>query len=274
MPQIQATLALATVALLVGCSSSASDSQHHATSSPAVSQHSSSPTSSAQSSNPVGQSGPCRVTRTWQTAARAASGSRNPEPAWARSCLPRRLHTPGALASPDRRRDGRPPGYPASDRVAGAEGAVEDQPRLSRTCLDSGPRGRWPGSDEVLRRCFRQQRPALPGEGLVALGVFRSRCWLLRLAHPWTRVPRGPDLPGRVRLWPRLPALSLAHSRRQDRAERGITGRFRSRGGAYLPVRASRRTASVAVPAAAPSRVPTMKAGIPTSSTANHAVGG
>jgi hypothetical protein len=71
MPQIRATLVLPTVALLVGCSSSASDSQHHATSSPAVSQHSFSPTSPALSSNHVGQSGPCRVTRSWQTAARA-----------------------------------------------------------------------------------------------------------------------------------------------------------------------------------------------------------
>jgi hypothetical protein len=70
MPQIRATVALATVTLLVGCSS-ASDSKHHATSSPAVSQHSSSPTAPAQSSNQVGQSGPCHVTRTWQTAARA-----------------------------------------------------------------------------------------------------------------------------------------------------------------------------------------------------------
>jgi hypothetical protein len=70
MPHIRATLALATLALLAGCSS-ASNTQHHATSSPAVSQHSSSPTSPAQSSNQVGQSGLCRVTRTWQTAARA-----------------------------------------------------------------------------------------------------------------------------------------------------------------------------------------------------------
>jgi hypothetical protein len=70
MPQIRATLALATVALLVGCSST-SGTQHHASSSPAVSQHSSVPSSSAQSSNRVGQSGPCPVTRTWQTAARA-----------------------------------------------------------------------------------------------------------------------------------------------------------------------------------------------------------
>ena len=70
MPQIRATLALATVALLVGCSS-ASDSQHHASSSPDVSQHSSAPTSPAGSSNQVGHSGPCLVTRTWQTDARA-----------------------------------------------------------------------------------------------------------------------------------------------------------------------------------------------------------
>ena len=70
MPRIRATLALASVALLVGCSST-SDTQHHASSSPAVSQHSSAPMSTAQSSNQVGQSGPCPVTRTWQTVARA-----------------------------------------------------------------------------------------------------------------------------------------------------------------------------------------------------------
>lgn len=70
MRQLRVTIALVTMALLVACSS-ASDKQHHSSSSPPGSEHSSAPTSPARSSNHVSRSGPCPVTRTWQTAARA-----------------------------------------------------------------------------------------------------------------------------------------------------------------------------------------------------------
>jgi len=164
------------------------------------------------------------------------------------------------LASRDRGRDGRPSGYSASDRLAGAEGAVEDQPRLPRTRLDSGPRDRRSGSDEVLRGCRRQQHPALPGEGLVAFGVIRSPCWLLRLASPWTRVPRGPDVPCRVRLWPRLSALRVTSSHRHvnEFAFRPVADPSRSSGSRpcrLLPAPHPRCLAA-SCPAAARSYVP------------------
>lgn len=65
MRRMRLTTALLAIGLLVACSS-APEEQHRSGSSPSVS-----PPSSAPTPNSVSQSGPCTVTRTWQTAARA-----------------------------------------------------------------------------------------------------------------------------------------------------------------------------------------------------------
>jgi hypothetical protein len=69
---MRTNLVLVTAALLlVGCSSSAPNTEHHSSSSRSGGQQPSASTPPAPSTNHGGPSGPCPVTHTWQTAARA-----------------------------------------------------------------------------------------------------------------------------------------------------------------------------------------------------------